>query len=60
MREQAVAAMEALAAREDEIARIYEELAGRPPERRDDYRHTAEKARAGARRARELGRAFTA
>ena len=60
LREQAMAAMEALAAREDEIARVYEELAGRRPARRDQYRRTAEQARTGARRAREVVRKFTA
>jgi len=60
LREQAVAAMEALAVREDEIARIFEELAVGRPARRDEYRHAAERARAGARRAREVVRKFSA
>jgi hypothetical protein len=60
LREQAATAMESLAAREDEVARIYEELASRRPAHRDEYRRTAEQARAGARRAREVVRKFTA
>jgi hypothetical protein len=60
LREQATAAMEALANREDEIARIYEELASRRSARRDEYRRTAEQARKGARRSREVVRKFTA
>jgi len=60
LREQAVAAMEALAAREDELARVYEELAGRVPARRDEYRRTAEQARTSAHIAREVVRNFTA
>jgi hypothetical protein len=60
LRAQATAAMESLAAREDEIARIFEELASRRPARRDEYRRTAEQARTGARRAREVLRKFTA
>lgn len=57
LREQAVVAMEALATREDEIARVCEELASRRPERRDEYRRAAERARMGAR---EIVRKFTA
>jgi hypothetical protein len=60
LREQAVAVMEALADREDEIARIYEDLASGRPGRRDEYRRTAAQARTGARRAREAVRKFTA
>jgi hypothetical protein len=60
LREQAIGAMEALAANEDQIARIHEELAASLPERRGEYQRTAEQARAGARRARELVRKFTA
>jgi len=60
LRAQAVAAMESLAAKEDEIARIFEELASRRPARRDEYRRTAEQALTGARRARAVVRKFTA
>jgi hypothetical protein len=59
LRERAMAAMEALAANEDQIARIHEELAASRPERRDEYRRTAEQARTAARRAREIVRKFT-
>ena len=37
-----------------------EELAGKHPGRRDEYRRTADQARAGARKAREMVRRFTA
>jgi hypothetical protein len=57
--EQAMAAMEALADNEDQIAHIHEGLAARRPERRDEYRRTAEQARTAARRAREIVRRFT-
>jgi hypothetical protein len=57
--EQATAALEALAVNEDEIARIHEKLAASRPERRDEYRRTAEQARTAARRAREVVRKST-
>ncbi len=59
LRKQALAAMEAFAANEEEIARVHEQLAARRPERRDEFRHTAELARTMARRARDLLGAFT-
>jgi hypothetical protein len=59
LREQALAAMEALAVNEDQIARVHEELAASRLERRDEYRRSAEQARAAARRAREVVRKFT-
>jgi hypothetical protein len=40
LHQQALRAMEAFAATEEEIARAYEQLAVRRPDRRDDYRHT--------------------
>jgi hypothetical protein len=52
--------MESLAANEDEVARLHEELAATRPERRGEYQRTAEQARATARKARELVRKFTA
>ena len=58
LREQALAAMEALAANEDQIAHIHEELAASRPKRRDEYQRTAEQARTAARRAREIVRKF--
>jgi hypothetical protein len=53
LHQQALAAMEAFAATEEEIACAYEQLAGRRQDRRDDYRHTAEQGRRSARKARE-------
>jgi hypothetical protein len=41
--------MEAFVATEEEAARILEELASRQPERRDEYRRTAEQARTRSR-----------
>lgn len=52
------AAMEALAAREDEIADVHELLAARRPEQRDEYRRTAEQARMRAHKVREDLRTF--
>lgn len=60
LRKWALATFEAFAANEEEIARIHEELAARRPERRDEYQCVAEQARAAARRARAVLRAFTA
>jgi hypothetical protein len=51
--------MEAFVATEEEAARILEELASRQPERRDEYRRTAEQARTRAGRARGALRMFT-
>jgi hypothetical protein len=59
LREQAMAALEALAVNEDQIAHVHEGLAASRPERRDEYRRTAEQARTAARRAREVVRKFT-
>jgi hypothetical protein len=59
LREQAIAAMEALAVNEDQIARIHEELAASRTERRDESRRSAEQARTAARIAREVARKFT-
>ena len=56
--ERARAAMEALAAREDEIVGVHELLAARHPEQRGEYRRTAEQARMRARRVREDLRKF--
>jgi hypothetical protein len=55
---QARAAIESFAASEDRIARIHEELAASNPDRREEYQRIAEKAREGARRAREALRTF--
>ena len=59
LREEGLAAMEALATNEDEIARMNDELAARRPERREEYRRIAEQARTSARNAREVTRKFT-
>jgi hypothetical protein len=59
LRKRALAAIDAFAANEDEIARIYEQLAAERPERRDQYQRTAEQARTAACRARETVRTFT-
>jgi hypothetical protein len=59
LRKQALAAIEALAATEDDVARIYEELAAERPERRDEHWRTAEQARTSGRRAREVLRRLT-
>ncbi|HET6908532.1 MAG TPA: hypothetical protein VFH54_04270, partial [Mycobacteriales bacterium] len=53
LRKRTQAAMEALAANEDEIARVHELLAARRPQQRDEYRRTAEQARSRARKVRE-------
>ncbi|HEX6932381.1 MAG TPA: hypothetical protein VF162_09580 [Streptosporangiaceae bacterium] len=58
LRRRARAAIEAFAASEDEVARIHEELAAGDPERRVEYQRAVEKARAGARAAREILRTF--
>ena len=58
LREQALRAIEAFAAHEEEIARIHEDLAASTPSRRDEYRRVAEQARQTARKAREILRAF--
>ena len=59
LREQALSAMEGLAVIEDQLARTYEELAARSPQRRDECRRTAEQARTSARRAREVVQRFS-
>jgi hypothetical protein len=58
-RHRAVAALQAFAVTEEEIARIHEDLAARHPERRDEFRRTAEQARTTAHKARELLRTFS-
>ncbi len=58
LRAQALAAIEAFAANEDEIARVHEDLAAGSLSHRDEYRQVAEQARRTARRAREILRAF--
>ncbi len=59
LRRQARKAIENFAASEDRIARIHDELAASDPDRREEYQRIAEKAREGARRARETLRKFT-
>ncbi len=59
LRRQARKAIENFAASEDRIARIHEELAASNPDRREEYQRIAQKAREGARRARETLRKFT-
>ena len=59
LRKQALTAIEAFAANEDQVARVHEEIAASRPDRRDDYRRIAEQARSTARKAREILRSFT-
>jgi hypothetical protein len=59
LREQGLTVMEALAVVEDQLARTHKEMAARSPERRDEYRRTAEQARTSARRACEVVRKFS-
>jgi hypothetical protein len=59
LREEGIAAMEALASKEDEIARINDELAASSPERREGYRRIAEQARTSARKARAVASSLT-
>lgn len=59
LREKGLAAMEALAANEDKIARIHDDLADAHPRRQDEYRRKAEQARIAARKAREVVRKFS-
>ena len=59
LRKQALTAIEAFAANEEQVARVHEEIAASRPDRRDDYRRIAEQARLTARRAREILRSFT-
>jgi len=59
LREKGMAAMEALAANEEEIARLHDELANTRPDRRDEYQRTADQARIAACKAREIVRKFT-
>ena len=58
LREQALTAIEAFAANEEEIARVHEDLAASSPSRRDEYRQVAERARQTARKARVILRGF--
>jgi len=51
-------AIEALTMNEERVARTYEDLAVSQPERRQEYRATAEQARDTARKVREVLRAF--
>ena len=59
LHKRALLAIGDFAAIEDQIARLHEDLAARHPERRQEYRDTAEHARASSRRAREIVRRFT-
>ena len=59
LRKQALAAIEAFAATEEEVARTHEDLATRNPERRDEFHRTAEQARTTAHNAREVLRFLT-
>jgi hypothetical protein len=58
LRNQAVTAMEAFVANEEEIARIHEELAAKRPQYRDRYLPIAEQARMSAEKARRVLRTF--
>jgi len=53
LRQQSLEMLEALAASEEEVARVHEDLAARHPGGRDDLLRVAEQARTAARRARE-------
>jgi hypothetical protein len=59
LREQARAAIEAVAASEDEVARVHDESATRNPEHRVEYQQAAEQARITARKARDIAGALT-
>jgi hypothetical protein len=59
LRKQALAAIEAFAVTEEEVARTHEDLATRNPERRDEFHRTAEQARTTAGKAREMLRILT-
>lgn len=58
LRSQALAAIAAFAATEEEIARIHDDLAARHPGRRDEHHEIAGHARAAARKAQEIMRDF--
>lgn len=58
-RNRARLAIQAVAASEDGIALVLEELAVGCPDRREEYRRAADQAREAAREAREILRAFT-
>lgn len=58
LREQAVAAIEAFARTEEEIALLHEQLAAASPTDRGEYLRIAGNARDGARKARDLLQAF--
>jgi hypothetical protein len=58
LRQQAWSALEALAISEEDIAKIYEELAARHLEHREEYRRSAEQGRARARSVRKALRTF--
>lgn len=58
-RRRARLAIQAVAASEDRIAHVLEELAAGRPDRREEYRRAAEQARKAAREAQEILRAFT-
>jgi hypothetical protein len=59
LRDRSVAAIEALAASEDEIARLHDVLAAASPHHRDENLRIAAHACNGARKAREIVRSFT-
>jgi len=59
LRKQALEAIEAFAATEEEVARTHEDLATRNPKRRHEFRRTAEQARTTADKAREMLRILT-
>ncbi|HYK33540.1 MAG TPA: hypothetical protein VEV63_16335 [Streptosporangiaceae bacterium] len=58
LRDQTRSAIEALTTNEEQVARSYEELAVSQPDRRQEYRATAEQARERARKTREVLRIF--
>jgi len=58
-RTRARSSVEAFASAQEEIARINEQLAARLPDRRDEYKRTAEQAREAARKARDVLTALT-
>lgn len=60
LRKRAIAAMQAFASNEEDAARLYQDLAAKHPERREECLREAEKARTSARSAREVLRRFTA
>jgi len=58
LRQQSLATLAALAANEEEVARVHEDLAARHPAGREEYLRIAEHARTAARRTRETLRSF--